>query len=1060
MRTNGFRTFVALSALALAGHCAQPAQPTRVFRDSFDGERPAHAWEAIRGDWAVADAGYSQRIPGKADYCYTVVSLPFDPVLVTVDATPTEKNSYHFASFGFVLKYVDARNWSVLRLGSYGAISLRQSEDGRRFTRRLGRLAPELGKTYQLAMMRRDGRVAVLLDGALQCVLHEPWPDKPGRIGLFTECACRFDNFEARSDRASLAAFAEAAAQRESAAALKAQVRIEQGVFQDTFDEPEFCQWRARRGSWRVGAGRYALSDRSFGRYMAVAPVLMAEGTIEGVAVPLAPSVQKTPRAVFGVVVKWIDSANWVAVRYGEYGGVAGLVMEAGSLRLRGMGEFTAEVGRAYRFRVETAGEQVTVYCDGQRLGHFDAPAASREGRAGLYTEAPTAFDDVRIHPSLPLVALQPDPFTGAPRLELAFCEFRAAPALPETAIPALASVRLYLRNTGSGPAYLHRLLIGGIDADHLTRTVGWHRQRPARLDPGGMAEVLIRLSALPTGVALELFNNPSAKLVLPITVEPRAGPALQVRVPVTTGPADFQINAVAFSPALSRLYAYVQQGPADAGSRQHVERILVNGRDLTSRSTFGRKALGQGVVPVVVDLQQPLRAGQPVVLCVGTAEGKWAGHAVRAFPGKFHIQVTLLGKQTRADAVEDIWRHCATCIGLCGASTDQLVKAKALGLAAFHYGRGGLGALRRFDKPQYPEIAGFWLDEMDRLPLRYTFDTVRECEAAYAKEGKFIPLQMINLCSSRSPQAAEYYEIGDACCGAYGYYGGRLGEQFGRVESVARRECRLVPLPFMPYFRDAEMPVVIDPQTDQVLGRCAKYRRCMEPREERWMTYGCLIQGAKGICHWNYGSGIRRPPNWFSKTDCAIRAGMGGALGHDPHGYPIPQDQAAELQRVWDEIGRINVELQAIGPLVAVSDVSHLARVTSVEPKLSPAGEPAAEAAALVSGLDSIVLVVLNHNIKTNWRADAERGIESYDPVRATVELRVPAWMAGRHVFRVRHTGVAQVPHKDLDGRMEFQFDALEVSEVVVVTDRAGLMESMARTVDRLRARLEQKRP
>ena len=223
-------------------------------------------------------------------------------------------------------------------------------------------------------------------------------------------------------------------------------------------------------------------------------------------------------------------------------------------------------------------------------------------------------------------------------------------------------------------------------------------------------------------------------------------------------------------------------------------------------------------------------------------------------------------------------------------------------------------------------------------------------------------------------------------------------------------------------------------------------------------MTYGSLIQGAKGIMHWNYGAGIRRPPNWFSKTQWAIRASMGGPLGkgNKPHGYEIPAAIAEELQRAWDEIGRINVELRAIGPLVAVSDVSNLARVAAARPKLSPAGEPSAEAAALVSGLDSIVLIVLNHNLKTNWTGDADRGIESYDPVDVDVELRVPPWLEPKHTFRVRYSGVQGLSPKRQADRLLFRFPKLEVSEVVVVTMRDDLMALMDQTVRTLRARLE----
>lgn len=1024
------------------------------FQDSFDDGAHPSAWEAIEGDWEVMDGVYLQKTPGKAEYQYALVDVPFVPTLMAVEATPIEKNSYHFASFGFVLKYLDESNWAVIRFGSYGGVSALKMEAGKKTFPRLGSMTTEVGRTYRLALATQGDRIAVFLDGQLQYVLSVPWPDQRGRVGLFTECACRFDNFQAHTGSAAVEAYLAQAQKRERTSAAKARPTIKDGVFVDPFDDADACSWQPVRGQWKVSNGRYEMSSREFGRYTAQAPLLMADGSIEGTAAPLAPSAQKIPRPGFGVLAKWLDSANWAAVRYGEYGGLSGLLVVNGKLKVIGMGKFEAQVDRSYRFRVEVRGKQIKTYCDGVELGCFDAPFASKPGRVGLYTEAPTAFGDVQIEGAIPLLERKPKPFTGKPQLELAFAEFRPAGDPFATAVPTCGGVRLYVRNTGTGPAHLRRLLVNGEDADLLQKTVSWYRQRPAVLLPGRMGQVLVRLGALPGDVGLRLFNDPDAKPELPITIEPYRGDALHARVPIGGERPELQVNYLGFDPAFRRIYAYVQQNEGEGAKALHMTQVLVDGRDLTKRAAFGQRQVGRDVVPTVVDLPQPLQEGQPVVVCIGTREGVWAGHAVRAFPGKFHILVTLLGKQTRTDAVEDVWRHGATCIGFCGGSVDRLVEAKALALDAFHYG-AGLSALRKFDRPEYPRIAGFWLDEMDRHPARYTFDKVHECELAYADEGKFIPLQMVNLCSSRGARAVEIFEIGDATCGAYGYYGGAIGEQFGRLAALPRREYRLARLTFMPYFRDAEMPVVIDPKTKNVLGRCPKYRRCIEPKEERWMTYGCLIQGAKGILHWNYGSGVNRPPNWFSKTATVIRAGMGGALNHKPHGYEIPADQAAELKRAWDEIGRINVELQAIGPLVAVSDVSRLARVTTVDPELSPSGEPAADAAALVSGVDSIVLVVLNHNLEHNWKAAADRGIESYDPVDATVELRLPAWLEGKHAFSVRHTGVATLSPRREDRRLTFQFPKLEVAEVVVVTDSDGLMESMRDSVSKLTERL-----
>jgi len=873
-----FLSAAAICALSMLARGGPVTQQAPVFRESFDTPESATNWAVIHGDWAVEDGAYCQRSASGPGYRHALVAVPFQPSLVTVRATPVRKNDYGFASFGFVIKYVDASNWAIIRFGSYGGLSLMTRERGKKWVRGLGTFRPELGRAYQIAVAYTQDRVAVMLDGALRYVLRARWPKKQGRLGLFTEGPCRFDDFEAHAGSNALGAYVSGVAER-----------------------------------------------------------LKAAGRAEGARRPA----RKPPKAL-----------------------------------------------------------------------------------------------------------------PGTPRLELAFAAYRPAPKLPEECLPSRGGVYLYVRNRGTGPAELHNLLVDGTDADRLTQSVAWYRQRPASLEPGEMGEILIRLSALPIETALELFENPAARPALPITIEPHGGTALHVQVPIAAEADPFQVNYIGFGPSLRRLYVYVQHNAPRDAKALHLSQLSVNGRDVTAQARFGQTEVSGAVVPIVVDLPKPLRKGEPAIVCVGTREGARAGHAVRAFPGEFHIQVTLLGKQTRPDAVEDIWRHGATCIGLCGAGADRLVEAKALGLTAFHYGRGGLRALRRFERPEYPAVSGFWLDEMDKLPVRRTFDTIQECERAYRKENRFIPLQMINLCQGRVPSAIDFYELADAACSAYGFAGGAVGEQLGRLAGLPWREYRIARRTFTPYFRNAEMPVLVDPKTKRALGRSPKHRRCLEPKEERWMTYGCLIQGAKGIMHWNYGAWLCKPPSWFSKEQWLIRASLGGALGHKPHGYEIPKDIADDLRKVWDEIGRINVELRAIGPLVAVSDVSGLARIVAVTPQRSPSGEPAAEAATLVSGLDSIVLIVLNHNIATNWKASAQRGIESYDPVDATVELRLPPWLEPKHTFRVRHDGVRKLAPERAGDRLVFRFQRLEVSEAVVVTERDGLMEAMAATVRELRAR------
>ena len=651
------RRYPTLAAVVLAMLMALPhaggQEADVAFRDTFDAAAGAANWEALHGDWAVEDGAYCQRDTRGPDYRYALVDLPFDPVLLTVDATPLEKSDYGFSSFGVVVKHVDADSWMIVRFGSYGARSILSRAQGKKKVRQLGPFVPEEGRTYQVALARLDGRIAVVLDGVLQCVLPAPWPERPGRVGVFTESKCRFDNFQAHAERGAWdeykAGVCKLVTRRSAAKAarIEAAARLDDGIFEDDFELAEPCLWGTSRGQWKNREARLEMTSDGWARYTTLAPVAVVDGSIEGTAVPVAKSAQG--RGVFGAVVKWIDAANWVAVRYGEYGGVGALVTVDGKLKVKGICKFSAMLGQSYRFKVEVTGGRVVAYCDGKRLGEVDVGFEGRAGRPGLYTEAPAAFDDVRITGAQPLVAKARKPVEGKAVLELEFAAFRPTVRTADVWVPGQGAAYLYVRNRGTAPAEPRHLLVDGVDADLIPESVAWFRQRPYVLKPGGVAEIVVRFSVLPPKLGLALLEGPQTMPSVPITVEPWAGKALNVQVPVTDEVDPLQINYIGFDKLLRRVFVYVQQNAprtAQPARVLHLSQLSVNGLDVTARSRFGHREVGEAVVPIVVDLPEPLREGQPAVVCVGTREGVQAGHAVRAFPGQFHIQVTLLASR------------------------------------------------------------------------------------------------------------------------------------------------------------------------------------------------------------------------------------------------------------------------------------------------------------------------------------------------------------------------------------------------------------------------------
>lgn len=163
----------------------------QVFRDDL---RPADAknWDVVAGDWAAGEAGWAQQ-KNDGGYCYALAKTDFRPSSIEFEATPLERNKYDFCSIGVVLKYADAKNYMILRLGSYRSISLMYWTDGQRTISNLGNLVLTPGERHTVKIMVADGRIGVLMDGKLRFILRDPMPDVPLRFGLYTECRCRFE---------------------------------------------------------------------------------------------------------------------------------------------------------------------------------------------------------------------------------------------------------------------------------------------------------------------------------------------------------------------------------------------------------------------------------------------------------------------------------------------------------------------------------------------------------------------------------------------------------------------------------------------------------------------------------------------------------------------------------------------------------------------------------------------------------------------------------------------------------------------------------------------------
>ena len=804
-----------------------------------------------------------------------------------------------------------------------------------------------------------------------------------------------------------------------------------------------------------TAAGRYYSIKNGHKKQESLIRDYFTEGVIEvdTEAIEPAPVGMNFPNfGGTGLIIKSNDD-EVVRLRVGPYeqiqltGHVGGKPFEhAGTF-------FNLEFGRTYHLKAVLRGGRLQVWVDDQQYFDVDCGISSAPGRTGLYCESPCWFDNYQVSGTLPDPQRR-RPLTGTPHLELVHSCFRAEPPAPNELLSTQGSIEIYLRNTGDGPAELSSIDLFGKPIDFSLRSgaVVWYEQRPHWIGPGEIGQVIVRLRGLPAGMGEQVMLDPAARPKFKLKLHWVGKVSREFEVPYRGLSQPFQINFLAFGQGLRTLYIYLQNNNrVDTGDRRkrRLDRVIVGGRDVTESTIFGDRVLGDRVVPLRVDLPEPLENGRHVSVLVTTEDGGHAGHSLRAIPSFTLMQVCVFcqwtGKELiigpRADWIEDIALHCANAISVVGKYYQHLPRVKQQGLRAggfgsFVAGYGGWG--RGWDKPGNPEIVSCWMDEVDKGTPYELFTAYRAMKQEHRLNGKPVPFHSPNIMLSQNAGSNAFAEIADGVIHAYGI-ADNYGSAFGRYEGLEHREFRRSRRPFLPYFRNTEVYPHINPETMTVSKMDSPWLRCMSPEEERWQYFGCLLQGAKGVQHWGYSS-IRDKSGYGGDS---FRLGLGGAGTGQIWSYGIAPTIVKMLQEVWDEVGRCNAEWRAIEDLIAISDVSNHARVSASEPALNAAGQPAAAASSLVAGLDALVVVALNHHM--DLRKLSDRRPSTFHPVETSIEVTIPPWLQPVDVVRVSHDGLSDVEYMLENGILRYT-TKLHVSDLVVITGRLGMRDHISR--------------
>jgi hypothetical protein len=152
-------------------------------------------------------------------------------------------------------------------------------------------------------------------------------------------------------------------------------------------------------------------------------------------------------------------------------------------------------------------------------------------------------------------------------------------------------------------------------------------------------------------------------------------------------------------------------------------------------------------------------------------------------------------------------------------------------------------------------------------------------------------------------------------------------------------------------------------------------------------------------------------------------------------------------LPATWDEIGRLNAEWRAIGPLIAISDVADRAKVTKTD-------TGTVSTSTLLAGLDAMVVVAINRNFEERLLED--KVPSTFHPTRAIIDVSLPPWLKPVDVFRVSYKGLTDLKPKMLPGRIMRFNETIKVNDLIVISGRPGLKKSVANTLLQMQKKLK----
>ncbi len=612
---------------------------------------------------------------------------------------------------------------------------------------------------------------------------------------------------------------------------------------------------------------------------------------------------------------------------------------------------------------------------------------------------------------------------------------------------PLAGSAHVYLKNTGTNPLSIEDVEFAGISlkraiafSDQDVRREAdpasvffsdlseaernkliaagdpiWWRARPSRVLPDETCEVTVRFRANPTSGTVKL------------TINTKDNAPLEVTIPMKPRP---RFEYISFSRDLKGITAF-----CSTVLSKPPQRIFLNGQDITKVCVI-RFDPELDVCPVVAKLEVPLKRGSYCCLQAVYPDGSKATELIKVWSDEpaYGIWGGMPGdpndKETAKRYFADLAAHNIN------TQMEQIGSACVIEFLKTQEGReyiASLGIRRTVNEylkqgttnpylyflADEPESADFYVTG---VPPQHkmgclTQGMVNKAQSLHEKDPLTPSAVNINY-TFRPHSTYAYGQVPDILmCDPY--YQARLSHAYDRsprrVPLYANASC-IYALTCLPRLACMPRPLhmvlyAVSAQSGQGL---VKFR-FPTPEEKRTEVYYALAGGAKQISFW-----------WYTPTP----PGKKGANG-------CGADQPA-AKALWTEIGLLGAEFGTISELIAESCPLDLMVAAATVVGGCKELEPSLWARALLSGIDTLILLCINENLVCDRLGTVYTPIEQAD-----LRVSIPQWLKPKDVFEVTYKGIADVDwssKKTLDIRL----NDTKLTRLIVVTSNPDLRSKL----------------